>query len=156
MQTLQILICWYFCAGVITSQNLNPAVIVSKENGEMSSKMAYIGFLGCGDNSSSPQTNPTNSLEVKMNQLEGVIQSYAVFIMNLTKQNGILENKLEVMNQNYAKSSKRIEDLETTLAQMNTEVVNLHKINQKLSSIVGLQNSSNSPGIVLQGKRESS
>ena len=165
MQALQTFFCFLFGTRVIASQNMNPAVIVSKENGEITSKMAYIGFLDCGYNSS------PESVSMKVYHLEAVIQTYASFIMNLSRQNGILENKLELINQNYAKSSKRVEDLEKIvsqqdliikgyenvtvkqakeIAQMKTEIVNMNRNIQNLSpSTVILQNSGYGPGIRL-------
>ena len=95
---------------------MNPVVISHIENGETTSKMAYIGFLGCGYNSSTSASVPINSLEIKVNHLEAVIQTYASFILNLSRQNGSLENKLELINQNIPKSSKRVDDLEKVLA----------------------------------------
>ena len=171
MQALQPFFCLVFGTRVINSQNMNPAVIVSKENGETTSKMAYIGFLGCGYNSSTSESVPINSLEMKVNHLEAVIQTYASFILNLSRQNGILENKLELINQNYEKSNKRVEDLEKIVSQqdliikgyenvtakqakdiakMNSEILNLYRNIQNLSSsTVELQNSTNGPGIGL-------
>ena len=78
--------------------------------------MAYIGFLDFGYNSSSRESVSSNTLEMQVNHLEAVIQTNASFIMNLSRQNGSLENKLELINQKIAKSSKRVDDLEKVLA----------------------------------------
>ena len=52
---------------VIWSQELKPAVIVSKENGALSSKSVYFGLIGCNSSNS----ERTEKLEEEIIKLGG-------------------------------------------------------------------------------------
>ena len=83
------------------SQNLQPALVVSDENGAVSAKKVFIGYLGC-NNSSLEDAKRIDLLENKVNQLEAQIKEY-----NATPPSSVriesLENQVSQLHLNIRK-----------------------------------------------------
>ncbi len=87
MKSLKVFVLFILVIKLFLSQEMQPAVLVTDENGKMATKFVYLGLMNC-NNSKWQQTSRLELLERRVRKLEEANQNFPNTILEDEKKIG--------------------------------------------------------------------